>query len=354
MHFKPIYFLGLLILVFGCSKNSNQVIVTPKTLEIKGADVSLLTEVRQSGKVFLNQNNQAEDMLFTLKNAGVNVIRLRLWHNPVEPTSNFETVKNLTHEIHALGLKVMLTVHFSDTWADPGKQTKPVLWQNLSYAILKDSVFAYSQKIALHINPDYIQIGNEINNGFLWPEGNYSNLVQLRELLQQAINGIKLVKPKTKIIMHYAGTENAETFFNSIYDLNYDIIGISYYPIWHGKNLIQIQQFLTNLTTSQNRPIFIAETAYPFTFLWNDNTHNIIGDSTQILSNFSATPAGQAAYLAKIKQLITDIPNGIGFCYWGAEWVSFKESSATNGSSWENQAFWDFNNKVLPILQNYK
>ena len=94
----------------------------------------------------------------------------------------------------------------------------------------------------------------------------------------------------------------------------------------------------------------IAETAYPFTFAWNDWTNNIIGDSSQILPQFSASIQGQKDYLNKIKYIISNTPNGIGFAYWGAEFISFKGSEAKNGSSWENQALWDFTNKALPSM----
>ena len=357
-----LYFFTFIFLI-SCSRNEGNSIENPqnqetpqnpKILEIKGADLSFLPELRQSGVQLLNSENQTEDALLTLKKAGVNVIRLRLWKNPATPNSSFETVKNLAQEIKSKGMKVLLSVHYSDSWADPSQQKKPQKWDHISFASLQDSVAIYTRKIVTEINPEYIQIGNEINSGFLFPEGSIQNLSQMKTLLNVGISAVKSTNANTKVILHFAGFQNANSFFTNVADLNYDIIGISYYPNWHGKSLTELQQNLEQISNSQNKPIFIAETAYPFTMSWNDQTHNVIGNSSQILSEFSATETGQKNYLLKMKKLITAVPKGIGFCYWGSEWVSYKGQNATDGSSWENQAFWGFNHKILPVSEAYK
>ncbi len=342
--------------IISCSKKktSSPEVIAVKTLEIKGADMSLLPEIRLSGISIKNANNQSEDMLLTLKNKGVNVIRLRVWNNPLESTSSLESVKILSDEIHAMGMKVFLTVHYSDSWADPSQQTKPLAWQTLNITDLKDSVYQFTSKIMTQIHPDYIQIGNEINNGFLWPEGSYSNLNQMKALLQKGIEAVRAANSGTKIVIHFAGHSNANGFYNSLNGLDYDIIGLSYYPMWHGKSLDSLKSNLITISTTQNKPIFLAETAYPFTFGYNDFTNNIVGLSSQILPDFEPTVDGQKAYLAKLKSILLEVPNGIGFCYWGGEWISYKGSTATNGSAVENQAFWDFQNKALPILDVFK
>lgn len=344
----------LIFFLISCSGNDDNTPVTPtKTLEIKGADLSFLPEIRSSGIAVYNAQNVKEDMLTTLKNAGVNTIRLRLWKNPTLTNSNFETVKNLTKEIQNKGMKVLLTVHYSDSWADPGKQTKPTEWNDYTFLQLQDAIYNYTKQIITEINPDYIQIGNEINNGFLWDEGNISNFSQFKTLLQKASSAIRQTNAKTKIIIHFAGHEDAHSFFSKIADIDYDIIGLSYYPMWHGKNLTDLQQNLTTISKTQNKPIFIAETSYPFTLNWNDNTNNIIGLSSQILAEFPATEIGQKDYLNKIKEIVTTVPKAIGFCYWGTEWISNVGEKPYN-SPYENQAFWDFNNKALPVLEVYK
>lgn len=353
---KFLNFFWLFLLFISCSSNENELPQNSpsKILEIKGADLSFLPEIRQSGIILYNSQGQQEDMLTTLKNAGVNTVRLRLWKNPLTSTSNFETVKSLTKEIQSKGMKVILTVHYSDTWADPSHQAKPNEWNNNTFAQLQENVYQYTKKTITEINPEYIQIGNEINNGFLWHEGNISNLLQMKMLLQKGISAVRETNPKTKIIIHFAGFDGVNWFFSQIDGLDYDIIGLSYYPMWHGKNLTTLQQNLETISNTQNKPIFIAETSYPFTFDWNDYTNNIIGSSSQILSEFPATETGQKDYLNKIKEITANVPKGIGFCYWGGEWISYKGKTSTEGSSYENQAFYNFNNKALPVLEAYK
>ncbi|MDZ7614068.1 MAG: glycosyl hydrolase 53 family protein [Flavobacteriaceae bacterium] len=348
-----LYLIAISLLSCSGSDEQEEVIVDDESLEIKGADMSLLPEVRKSGLSFYNKNNEQEDLLKTLKSSGVNVIRLRLWKQPADPNSGFQSVKNLSAEIKNTGLKTLISVHYSDSWADPGTQSKPDQWKNINFEQLKDSVYNYTKKIMTEINPDYIQIGNEINSGLLWPEGNISNPAQMKALLQKGISAVRETNSKTKIIIHFAGISNADWFFSTISGLDYDVIGISYYSIWHGKDLNALQQSLVSLSETNNKDIFIAETAYPFTLDWKDFTNNIIGLNSQILSEYPASPQGQKDYLIKISDLIKEVPRGIGYCYWGSEWVSYKGNTANNGSPWENQAFWDFSNKSLPVLEAY-
>lgn len=353
---KIIVYSFLFLLLVRCFPKDTIVIDEhlEEKITIKGADMSYLPEIRQSNAVFYNADNQPEDMLLTLKKAGVNTIRLRIWNNPIESNSNFLSVKNLSNEIKNMGMKVMITVHYSDTWADPSQQTKPIQWQNISFNQLKDSVYQYTKKIVTAINPHYIQIGNEINGGLLWNEGNITNITQMKQLLEKGTLAVRNTNTTTKIIIHYAGFDGASAFYQNITDLDYDIIGLSYYPMWHGKNLEHLKQSLQSLSSTYNKSIFIAETSYPFTFSWNDWTNNIIGNNTQILPEYAATPQGQKDFLNKIKSIINDVPKAIGFCYWGSEFVSYKGNNATNGSSYENQAFWDFNNKILPVIECYR
>jgi arabinogalactan endo-1,4-beta-galactosidase len=348
----------ILIVIFfniSCSKKvENSPLLNLNQLEIKGTDLSNLPEVRQSGVSCYNDQNQIEDMLLTLKKAGVNTIRLRIWESPNTPNSNFNSVKNLSNEIKSMGLKVMITIHYSDSWADPAKQTKPEKWRGVSFNQLKDSVYNYTQRIVREIDPEYVQIGNEINNGFLWPEGSITNFQQMKELLQKGISAVRETNKKTKIILHYAGFENANAFYSKNSDLDYDIIGLSYYPMWHGKSLPDLKKSLITISNTQNKSIFIAETSYPFTLGWNDWTNNILGLNSQLLMPYEASPKGQKDYLSSIINLVKEVPKGIGFCYWGAELISYNGAKSTNGSTYENQAFWDFNNKSLPVLECYK
>lgn len=341
-----------LLMAMACNKQPKQMATEP--LAILGADLSYLPEVRASGLAVYDTAGQQEDMLLTLKKAGANVVRLRLWNNPADNTSALPMVKNLCSEIKGMGLKTLITLHYSDTWADPGHQTKPAAWQGLGSLQLSDSIYAYTRAVVTALQPDYLQIGNEINNGFLWPEGSAANTATMKALLRTAIKGVRDAGTSTKIIIHYAGVDNAETFFANLTDLDFDVIGISYYPQWHGKDLQVVKRSLTNLAQQNRQSILLAETAYPFTLAWNDWTNNVLGYTSQILPDYPPSPQGQKDFLVKMKAMMSEVPKGLGFCYWGGEWVSYKGNTATDGSAWENQAIWDFNGKALPVLEAYR
>lgn len=330
-------------------------IENPSTF-LSAADLSFLPMLESKNIKFYNESGASIQMLNYLKSKGLNTVRIRIWNNPEKLHSGFEEVKAFSKKVKAQGLKVWLTVHYSDTWADPGIQTPPTEWQNISYVALKDSVKVYTSKIMTEINPEYIQIGNEINGGLLFPSGKISdNESQFIELLSEGIKAVRTHSTKTKIIIHFAGLNGADWFYSKVKNLDYDIIGLSYYPIWHGKSLSNVTSTLTNLSEKYSKDILIAETAYPFTLGWNDWTNNIVGEEGQlILPDFPATENGQKNFLNNIKTIVKQTNNGIGFCYWGGEWVAFNGSEAKDGSSWENQALFNFENKALSVVNEFK
>lgn len=351
----------LLSISFACSSNdsSGETTVDPPVVAddfIRGADVSFLPALETAG-VTLTNNGKVENMLTTLKNAGCNTIRIRLWKNPADGHSGLAEVKTLANRVKNAGFKVWLTVHYSDTWADPAEQTIPTEWKDLSYVNLKTAVANYTSTIVTEINPDIIQIGNEINDGLLWPQGKLTtNEMQCIELLKTASATIRSKAPNTKIMIHYAGVNATDTdwFFNKVKSVDYDYIGLSFYPIWHGKDLTVVKSTINALGTKFSKKVLIAETAYPFTLEYNDWTNNIVGLDSQLISGYPATSEGQKNYMLAIKDLVKTSNSGIGFAYWGGEWISFKGNEAKDGSTFENQAFYDFNNKALPVLDVFK
>jgi arabinogalactan endo-1,4-beta-galactosidase len=353
------YIFGLIAFTFTlsmCIKKDNHEKYPPfikDAYPIKAIDLSNLPEIRQYGIETKNSNGQFEDMFLTAKNSNYNTIRLRLLKNPLNNHSGFEEVKAFANEIKNQGMSVWLTVHYSDTWADSSKQTKPQQWSGTGIQALKDSVYQYTKKIMEEINPDYIQIGNEINSGLLWPEGNIANKNQMLDILDTASTAIRNTNPLTQIMIHYGGITNAELFFENFKAFNFDLIALSYYPFLHGKNINIVNQKMDQLAKF-NKNVIIAETAYPFTFEWNDQTNNIINNQSQVLSVYPVNPDGQKQYLLGLKSIIGKNYKGYGLCYWGGEWVAFKGTTATNGSSWENQALWGYNYKALPALDIYK
>jgi len=355
-YYSIFLFSFLLIVLFGCNSHDEARPVFPEDIKILGMDISDFPEIEQAETVFYNANGAEESMRNIIKSAGINTIRLRLWVDPDDHFHGITEVKAFAAQLRSAGFKIWLTLHYSDTWADPGSQQKPARWQNISLNALYDSVYHYTAYVMEQIQPDFIQTGNEINNGMLFPEGNrWQNPEQLLSLLQTAHKAVRATNPHTKIIVQYAGYVGASDFFGFIGSVDYDIIGISYYPLWHGKSIAELETKLLMLSTAFGKPTLIAETAYPFTLQWNDWTNNIVGlDDQLILPDFPASPQGQLDFLLAIKAIVNKHPEKVtGLCYWGAELVSFKGPQATDGSAWENQALFDFNNKVLPAIEAF-
>ena len=351
---KKIFYFLLIFIIASCSKESINNTIDEDNF-IRAADMSYLPLIESENTIYYNSNNQPENALLTLKNAGCNTIRIRLWKNPSDSHSGFNEVKALSQRIKQAGMKVWLCIHYSDTWADPGSQTTPLEWQNLSFNDLKIAFQNYTSMVVGEIKPDIVQIGNEINNGFMWPNGNlFSNESQFIELLNIASTTIRNLSPETKIMLHYSGIDsNAVTFFDKISSVNYDYIGLSYYPIWHGIIINDVKLRIDNLGETFNKKVIIAETSYPFTLGYNDFTNNVLGLNSQIISNYPASLNGQKDFLIALKNSIKQSNNGVGFCYWGTEWIAFRGPTSTNGSSWENQSLWDFNNESVPAIQAF-
>jgi arabinogalactan endo-1,4-beta-galactosidase len=324
------------------------------SLPIRAVDISFYPELRSASVLFKDAAGVQRDLLEILKDAGVNTIRLRVWHTPDTNVSGLPAVKIFVEELKEMGFKIWLSVHYSDWWADPGSQTKPAAWQQLSSSLLHDSVTAYTRKIMVATQPDYIQIGNEINGGFLWPTGSTTAYATFISLLKAGASAVRAVNANTKILVHYAGIEFAPSFYDAIntQQVDYDIAAVSYYPWWHGKDLSLMRSKLSELR-SLGKDVVIAETAYPFTLGWNDWTNNIVGLDNQLISNIPATQEGQYEFLLQVREMVAQ-SGGIGFAYWAPEWVAYKGTQGEDASSWENLCLFDFSNKALPALEVFK
>lgn len=347
-----ILLLGLIINT-SCKEVKEDDPIVEKELQIRAADLSFLPEIEAEGTIFYDTNGVAKDALTILHENGCNTVRLRLWHTPGSEHSTLTEVASFAQRARAKGMKVWVDIHYSDTWADPGQQTKPAAWQSLNLTNLTDSVYNYTQKVVTLLSPDYIQIGNEINDGFLWEDGRMSNENNFITLLKSGIRAVRENASSAKIIIHIAGIQTADWFFDRLraHNVDYDIIGLSYYPAWHGKNIYALSTTMSNLATENSKSIVIAETAYPFTLDWNDWTNNPIGLESHLIPDYPATEEGQKAFLLKVKEIITKTPNGLGFSYWAPDWVAFRGETATNGSAWENMTLFDFENKALAGIE---
>lgn len=339
------------LVIFSCKEKggSTDPVNPPADHFIRGADLSFLPEIEAEGTVFYDAGMQAADALSIFKAKGMNTVRIRLWHTPQGGHSSFAEVKEFSERVRSMGMKVWLTVHYSDHWADPGKQHLPAAWQGLTFEVLKDSVYEYTRKIVTVMAPDIIQVGNEINNGFLWPYGDiWENETQFVGLVAEGCRAVRDHGGNARIMIQYAGYDGADAFFAKITGVDHDQIGLSYYPWWHGEDLNLLETTMAQLSEKYGKEVLIAELAYPFTMEWDDWTNNIVGSEEQLmLPAYPASPEGQRSLLMRVRNIVVS-SGGAGFAYWAPEWIAFRGPEAENGSPWENLALFDFDHRLLP------
>ncbi|MCB0446796.1 MAG: glycosyl hydrolase 53 family protein [Gelidibacter sp.] len=365
---KHVFIALFLMVVMNCSNSNDEPAPQPETTFYKGMDLSFQSELENYNVVYKDANGTPIDLLPFVASKGTNLVRLKLWHTPQDGQNGLEDVKAYAQRIVSNDMDFLLDIHYSDYWADPGQQTPPVAWQNMTFEQLKAVVYTYTKSVVLQLKnqntlPKIIQIGNETDSGFLWNYGKVwndfsGNWPNYAALVNECIRAIREVDTdhSVKIMLHHSSVENAIYFFNELnaFNIDFDVIGLSYYPQFQIHNLNLVKSKLNELATTFDKEILMVEVAYPFTLQWDDNNTNYIGDSSQILNEFSATPQGQKAYMEWLVEAIKNIPNnkGIGFCYWAPDWVAFSgnESTSTQGSSWENQCMFDFDHKALPVF----
>jgi arabinogalactan endo-1,4-beta-galactosidase len=261
------------------------VMMTPKpsqlpltTLPIErmiGADISWLPQLEDRGIKFY-ENGKPVDAVQLLHEHGFNYIRLRIFVNPENENGyapgkgycGLEYTLGMARRIKEAGMKLLLDFHYSDYWADPQQQYKPQAWAILDFSTLKDSVKSYTTRVLLALKaqgtlPSMVQIGNEINHGILWPDGHISHPDQLAELLKAGVEGVRAVDPDLPVMMHLAlGGQNQEAVFwldNMLArGVKFDIIGLSYYPRWHG-TLEDLKNNLEDLARRYNKPLDVVE-----------------------------------------------------------------------------------------------
>ena len=212
----------------------------------KGADISWLPQMEATEYKFYSDQGIGQDCFRILKDHGINTIRLRTWVNPSNDKasghcSKAETVA-MAVRAQKWGMRVMIDFHYSDSWADPGKQKKPAAWEGHDFVRLQKDVYDYTYEVmqALKksgITPEWVQVGNETPGGMIYPEGKTSNWSGLARLINQGYDAIKAVSKKSKVILHIDQGNNSRRFrswFDSAqaHGVRYDVIGFSYYPYW--------------------------------------------------------------------------------------------------------------------------
>ncbi|HEY4061729.1 MAG TPA: beta-galactosidase GalA [Puia sp.] len=243
--------------------------------KMMGADISFLPELESRGVKF-SDNKGERDAIQIMKDHGFNYIRLRIFVDPAgekgySPGKGFCDLAHtlvMAKRVKAAGLQFLLDLHYSDTWADPGKQYKPAAWVGKDFSELRDSVYVYTKTVIEALKrqgtlPDMVQVGNEINHGMIWPEGGISHPDNLAELVYAGIRGVKAIDASCPIMLHIAlGGQNDEShfFLDNMLErgVPFDVIGLSYYPKWHG-SLADLKYNVDDLARQYRKDVIVVE-----------------------------------------------------------------------------------------------
>jgi arabinogalactan endo-1,4-beta-galactosidase len=335
-------------------------------LTMLGADVSSAQRTQDLGGKYFDAGGVARDPLDILKSIGVNYVRLRTWNNPASGYNNKAKVLAYAKVVKAKGLRLMIDFHYSDTWADPGKQFKPAAWASHGISQLQTDVYNYTFDVCSSLKaqgttPDSVQIGNEINVGMLWNDGKVinNNFANLGLLLKAGYKATKDCNAGTQVIIHTADADsdaNARWFYDGItaQGVTWDITGLSYYCFWHG-SLSNLSSVITDVRARYGKPVVIAETAYPFTAANADGQANAVS-SSQPCSGFPATWDGQASEFTAVQNTARSA-GALGVFYWEPTWYAISgngwDPANINGTGdeWDNMAVFNWTGNLNPSVR---
>ena len=361
---------------------------------IKGVDISTLAEVERLGGVYYEDGKQ-EELLAILKRNGVNYVRLRLWNDPYsetgEPygagTNDLETTIVLAKRVLEAGMGVLLDFHYSDFWADPGKQRKPKAWRDYSVEQLEEAVETYTREVletmkSENVFPTMVQVGNELSNGLLWPEGRVPQYDNIARFISAGIRGVRAVDKAIPIMLHLDnGGKNElyrEWFDNYVKrGEDFDIIGLSYYPFWHG-SLQALEDNMKDIAVRYGKELIVAEVSMGFTMEDYAEYEKLAPEERKGMATrrelvekieYPMTKEGQCDFLRDFLTRLERVPNGAGrgFFYWEAGWIpvagsgwateaalEYIKEAGPCGNEWANQALFDYEGNALPSLRVIK
>lgn len=296
----------------------------------KGMDISGLPELEDGGTVLRDREGHPRDAFALAAEYGVNAIRLRLWNDPGQvPASggycDLAHTIAMAKRIRAQGMSFLLDFHYSDWWADPGKQTKPKAWEGLSFRELERAVFDYTRGTLLTLKeegvlPDMVQIGNEIRSGLLFPEGELPDYEGMTKLVNAGIRGARAAAGEDLQVMIHLDQGGRYFYLHEWFEKafgagleDFDVIGLSYYPFWHG-NFTDLKNTLEQLVKDYHKPVLIVETAHA----WRLGEHGFIDEAQERIAGVPATPAGQEEVLRLVMDIVASLPDkkGRGIYYW--------------------------------------
>jgi arabinogalactan endo-1,4-beta-galactosidase len=341
---------------------------------LRGADLSFTLELEAAGHTFTDAGRRdAVERLLAAR--GANVVRLRLWVDPEHGHGDLASALALGRRAADAGCAILLDLHYSDTWADHSNQHTPSAWRSADLAMLVDTVRSYTRAVVTafvdqETPPAVVQIGNEVTNGMLWPSGQIVHSAgpagwgDFGRLLRAGVAGVRDAAPaSTETMIHIdRGGDNggARYFYDNVVGsgVEFDLVGLSYYPFWHG-SLETLSQNLRDLSRRYRKDVVVVETAYPWML-------PPAGDATRYFAvapdqlpdgdRFPATPVGQAAYFEALRATIDAVPDhrGRGFLAWEPAWFPGVGWEYGDVNPYANLTMFTWDGDGLPSLAAFR
>ena len=367
---------------------------------IMGMDASCVPSLEASGVKYYNHSGNEKDVYEILAENGVNYIRVRVWNDPFDANGNgygggncdIANAIEIGKRATAAGMKLLVDFHYSDFWADPGKQMTPKAWKNMNIDEKSEALYAYTKDcldklVAAGVDVGMVQIGNETNGAMCGESASaLGGWKKIAQLMSAGSRAVREACPHALVVVHFANPEKVTNYVSygknlEYYGVDYDVFASSYYPFWHG-TLDNLSAVLSDIANTYGKKVMVAETSYAYTSENTDFSGNTIGDGGGIVKNYPFTVQGQANL---VRDVIDTVANktvgGIGVFYWEGTWISvggksYEENLALwekHGSGWatsyaseydpedagtwyggcavENQALFDENGRALESLK---
>ena len=357
---------------------------------VKGMDLSTLLELERCGAKYYD-NGEERDLLAIMKSYDVDTIRIRLWNDPWSETgesygageNDLKTSLEIAKRVTAAGFGVLLNFHYSDFWADPGKQIKPKAWADYGVKELEQAVYDYTLEsmrtfLDAGVNITMVQVGNELSNGLLWPEGKVPNYDNIATFVNAGIRAVRKADAAIPVMIHLDnGGNNAlyrEWFDNfTKRGEDFEIIGLSYYPFWHG-SLQMLNDNMNDIAERYGKDLVIAEVSMGYTMEDYKNYEKLSDEERKGYATrpalvekieYPMTKHGQYDFMEDFLNRISHIKGGKGkgFFYWEPAWIpvpgsgwatpaslKYMNDPGPCGNEWANQALFDYDGNALPTL----
>ena len=317
---------------------------------ILGMDASAVIAEEQSGVKYYNFAGEEQDVFKTLAENGVTHIRVRVWNHPYDAEGhgygggNNDVLKavEIGKRATRYGMRLIVDFHYSDFWADPGKQMVPLAWKDMNIREKADALYAFTKDALLTMKAGgvavgMVQLGNE-TNGALCGESHFENIARL---MQAGGKAVREVCPDALIAVHLANPERDGAYDGfakklEAFEVDYDVLASSYYPYWHG-TIENLQNVLNGIAEKYGKKVMVMETSYAYTGADTDFSGNTISDeSANIVKDYPFTVQGQANNVRNVIDTVAHTKNGIGVVYWEGTWITVGTSSwEENHEKWE-------------------